>query len=1286
VSETLSPDTIIGQYRILSKIGEGGMGEVYLAEDSRLRRKVALKVLPENLAGDKERWLRFEREAHSVSALNHPNILTIHEFGAHGSTHYLAAEFVQGETLRARLKRLPISLPEALDIAIQIASALQAAHEGGIIHRDIKPENVMIREDGYVKVLDFGLAKLSEQRPADGTVNAEAETRAQLQTQAGVIMGTVAYMSPEQARGNAVDARTDIFSLGAVLYEMLTGDKPFTGETVSHIIVAVIEKEAPRLSASGKQFPIELEKIIDRTLAKQLNQRYQSAKALLADLKSLQTRLVVDAEIERASAAGGNGEVQTQIIATEAAGGGSSGLLAKAMRANFTLAHYRIVSKIGAGGMGEVFLATDTRLNRKVALKLLPVEFTNDNDRLRRFQQEAQTASALNHPNIITIYEIGAENGVNFIATEFIEGQTLRQKMREGLLPLNEALAIAQQVMSAFVAAHEAGIVHRDIKPENIMVRPDGLAKVLDFGLAKLAAPVGIDNEAQTAIQGLTRPGIVLGTRHYMSPEQVRGLPLDARSDVFSLGTVLYEMLTGQGPFDRPTKGDVIAAILTENPPPLSQLKPGVPAELQRILAKALQKDKENRYQTSKDLLIDIRSLNRELEFTSQMGNTTEAATGLTSPLRTRRFSSLQVIGIVLLVSLVIGAVWWFAVKRNPQATTSLPSSWKTAEVFSWRSTPGEVYSLGAFSPDGMRVAFVSNSNGTRNIQVKQTSANAPPVQTTKDEFNNDYPIWSPDGEEIAFFSLRGHQQGIWRVPYLGGSPTLITTVAAGDMKPRLWSKTGVLYYEAQQNLFAFDMKAGQTTQLTNFEAATTTAHSLSISADEKRIAYIMSAGNLWNVWTTPARGGGTPTQLFGGALEIRNTIWHPDSRRVLFSLPVDGVFQIFATDVDGSKPLQITLNDKDSLALDVSADGAKILYGSSKEESDVWGVSVASAEEFALTSDINSELWPNISPDSKTVAFQSIRNLSQGDNLSSGAILTKPTDPGLPATQLVTNGFLPMWSPDGKQLAFMRLAGDSYNLWTIKTTGGAEQQLTKAGMAAVQYSVLPYSRPQASHFSWSPDSKLIAYPAKRGGSQNIWLVAADGSSDTPLTNNSDPNLLLQSPLWSVDGKYVAYTAKSNQVVNGKVNYVVGVADANTKETKVILQAKSELRLLGWSRDSKGLILATVNGKVATLSEVTFLEIAWGSGEQRTISTQPATYRFNIHLSADRQMIAFVSQQDGKDNIWVIPATGGSARMLTQNRDSRLYFSSLAWSPDGKAIFFGKQSRYSLLSMITNFK
>ncbi len=307
----LEDGSIINQYKILSPIGKGGMGEVYLAQDSKLDRRVALKILPPEFAENKDRMRRFVREAKSASALNHPNILTIFEFGTDGEVHFIAAEFVRGETLRAKLKG-SLSLLETLDITIQIASALQAAHEAGIIHRDIKPENVMIREDGIVKVLDFGLAKLVKQFPLD----AEAETLMKGQTQTGMVIGTAAYMSPEQARGARVDARTDVFSFGCVLYEALCGRRPFAGETINHIIVAIMEQQPPALSKLIERCPAEIERITEKCLAKDAGERYQTAKDLLNDLKEFKEELSFQAKLERTAASHAQ-EAQTQILRSD---------------------------------------------------------------------------------------------------------------------------------------------------------------------------------------------------------------------------------------------------------------------------------------------------------------------------------------------------------------------------------------------------------------------------------------------------------------------------------------------------------------------------------------------------------------------------------------------------------------------------------------------------------------------------------------------------------------------------------------------------------------------------------------------------------------------------------------------------------------------------------------------------------------------------------------------------------------------------------------------------------
>src|SRR5262245_6475153 len=320
------------------------------------------------------------------------------------------------------------------------------------------------------------------------------------------------------------------------------------------------------------------------------------------------------------------------------------------------LANYRIVSLLGRGGMGEVYLAEDKRLRRKVALKMLPAQFTNGFEKVRRFEREASAASATNHPNIITIHEIGQVDGAHYIVTEFIDGQTLRQRMQAAKLSLNEVIDVAIQVAQALEAAHSAGSIHRDIKPENVMVRRDGLVKVLDFGLAKLTEQQstsdkgGVDSQAATMAKVSTDPGTVMGTASYMSPEQARGQRVDARTDIFSLGVALYEMIAGSPPFDGVNALDVISAILQKEPAPLSQIAAETPQELDRIIGKALRKDREERYQSAKELLIDLKDFKGEQAMAAKL-----ESSGQTNKEQVKRRKPAVLIALLILVSLAAG-------------------------------------------------------------------------------------------------------------------------------------------------------------------------------------------------------------------------------------------------------------------------------------------------------------------------------------------------------------------------------------------------------------------------------------------------------------------------------------------------------------------------------------------------------------------------------------------------------------------------------------------------------
>jgi len=343
-----------------------------------------------------------------------------------------------------------------------------------------------------------------------------------------------------------------------------------------------------------------------------------------------------------------------------------------------SIGHYQIESLLGAGGMGEVYLARDERLGRKVALKLLPEHLTADETQLSRFKAEARSASALNHPNILTVYEIGAEGNRHFIATEFIEGITLRASLTRERMNLHDALEIAVQVASALAAAHETGVVHRDMKPENIMLRPDGYVKVLDFGIAKLTEqrPVPDLDEIGTTAVLQTRAGLVLGTARYMSPEQTRGQTVDARSDIWSLGVVIYEMIAGIPPFHGKTPSDCIASILTTQPPPLSGVLPEVPLNLESILQKALRKNSDERYQTIKEMLADLRNLKGELEAEGSSPQTKARAESIVSKIKRHKRGVLLTLAAALLAAAAFAYSFYFvapAPSPNEKSIAVLP-------------------------------------------------------------------------------------------------------------------------------------------------------------------------------------------------------------------------------------------------------------------------------------------------------------------------------------------------------------------------------------------------------------------------------------------------------------------------------------------------------------------------------------------------------------------------------------------------------------------------------------
>jgi serine/threonine protein kinase/tetratricopeptide (TPR) repeat protein/TolB-like protein len=574
---SLQPGVMLGErYEILKSLGEGGMGAVYKARDHELDRMVALKVIRPELAGHPDILRRFKQELILARQVTHKNVVRIFDLGTADGRKFITMDFIEGRDLKSILnERGKISAIEAVPIVQQICRGLEAAHAEGVVHRDLKPQNIMVDDAGRVWLMDFGLARSME---LSGL------------TRTGVLMGTPDYMSPEQARAEKVDARSDLFSLGIIFFEMLTGRLPFQADTLMAKLLQRVQQRAVAVTEIDPAIPPEVSAVVSKCLEPDITKRYQTIREVLDDLSG-GARSISSSSSASSSASGSSTRAPSEsspISLVELGPGSQFG------------PRYRIEAVIGEGGMGKVYKAYDSDLDRTVALKLVRPELAKDGNSLQRFKQELLLASRISHRNILRIHDLGDVDGVKFISMAFVQGMDLHDLIaKQGRLPTERAVNIAKQLAGALEAAHAEGVVHRDLKPRNVLIDVDDHIYISDFGLAK-----SLDADKT----GMTRVGEVLGTPRYMSPEQAESKAADNRSDIYSLGIILYEMLTGEVPFTGESSLQVMFQHVQQQPKDPRLLNPEMPEYLATIILKCLEKDPALRYQSAKDLLQDLES------------------------------------------------------------------------------------------------------------------------------------------------------------------------------------------------------------------------------------------------------------------------------------------------------------------------------------------------------------------------------------------------------------------------------------------------------------------------------------------------------------------------------------------------------------------------------------------------------------------------------------------------------------------------------------------------------
>jgi Tol biopolymer transport system component len=783
------------------------------------------------------------------------------------------------------------------------------------------------------------------------------------------------------------------------------------------------------------------------------------------------------------------------------------------------LQHYEIVGKLGEGGMGEVYKARDVRLDRFVAIKVLPPEKVADPDRKRRFVQEAKAASALNHPNIVTVHDIGEADGMTFIAMECVEGKTLDQSIGRKGLKLDEVIKFAIQIAGALAKAHAAGIVHRDLKPSNVMVTGDGLVKVLDFGLAKLSEP-GVPGELAVTrtLEAVTKEGFVAGTAAYMSPEQAEGKPVDARSDIFAFGAVLYEMVTGRRAFQRDSQASTIAAVLLEQPESVAAIIADAPRDLEKIISRCLRKDPAQRFQGMADVQVALKELKEDFD----SGTLVRAA----PPRRARRRTWIWAAG-ALLVVLALGAIGWFLLRRPAASAPARVSAFAARAGLEWGP---------AFSPDGNQVAFVWNGEKQDNYDIYvQLVGEATPSRRTTDPAFDFSPVWSPDALRIAF--LRETQAGteVLVVPAAGGAEKRLHVSLvrswfdirqlARQFCGLAWSPNGKFLAivdlespESPRSIFLLDIETREKRKLTTPPADWVGDGMSAFSPDGRTLAFARTRGGYpSDIYVLALSENGEPRGEPRPITKDNKTIfgfdWTGDGRAVVFASDHSGMHALWRVAVSGGEPERLGVGSDFCLWPAVSRKGNRLAYVKATWDYNIWRVAAPGAgaahqgAPAKITQSPLIDISPSFSPDGSKIAFAS----NTSGNFS---IWTCRSDGSQPVR--LAEGLWPQWSPDGRQIAFFRALGtkeDKFpDVWCVDAEGGSPRRLT-AGDFIEMYPI------------WSRDGQWIYFYSERGEEgYGVWKVPAGGGQPALVVPK------VARVLESVDGTFYFYTGPGGQI------------------------------------------------------------------------------------------------------------------------------------------------------------
>ena len=770
-----------------------------------------------------------------------------------------------------------------------------------------------------------------------------------------------------------------------------------------------------------------------------------------------------------------------------------------------TISHYRIIEKLGQGGMGVVYRAEDTKLHREVALKILPQEMASDPERLQRFQREAQAVAALNHPNIVTIYAVEETESVHFIAMELVEGRTLADLIPKGGLALQDFMRLAAPLVDAVAAAHQRGIIHRDLKPANIMVTDDGRLKVLDFGLAKLKqrADHGPEGATISTLQ-LTMQHNIIGTPEYMSPEQAEAREIDHRTDIFSLGVILYEMATGRRPFQGTSVLALLSAIVKDRPSPVLELNPGLPPVLDRIVMRCLAKDPAERYQSALDLRRELNEVPQQVGSGVKLANEARVITLQAF----RRIPQLAWISLVLLMT--AGTLWYLWRGREPAQVQAefTPVTVSGAEQFP------------SLSPDGKWIVYSGLESGHRHIFLQSVGGQTTFPLTKDTSADDDEPTFSRDGEHIAFWSNR-EGGGLWIMGRTGENVKKVTSTGfnpswSPDGKKLVYATENVqltpINVEIRSELYIVDIGSGVSHRILPGDAVQP-----SWSPHNLRIAYVArSAKDLQlDICTMPV-GGGEPVAITNDKEADWSPAWSPDGKYLYFASERGGSMNLRRVRIDeaSGKPLgklmPITTPAQFVGHPSISADGKMIAYCAVSEKQNIQRIAFDPVEEKTkgepqwVTFGLRQWANPDISPDGQWLTFYS-RN-------PDGDLYVQRADGTGQANRLAGDAkyHVPHWSPDGNWIVSFVFRNETIHLWKILRDGSELTELTDGDKFGVAVWKEDGSRIAVSGVARPEGSKTYVFdPSRPWNQQSPQILPTPEASLVPFIAMS----------WSPDGE-----------------------------------------------------------------------------------------------------------------------------------------------------------------------